>query len=458
MAGTMTTIPVATTFTSTYAGTYDAWNRLVSLTNGMTTVATYNYDGLNRRIVKGIYTGGSLDHNEHAYYNESWQIVEVRKEVSGTQSGNPLEQYVWHPFYVDAPVLRDYDSATSGSQTRYYYVFDAVFNVTAIISTSGSVVERYTYTPFGRVTFLDSSFSASTPQQSSVANMLTYKGGQLDAESGFFFHRHRYYHPALGVFICRDPIGYRDNTMSLYEYTHSNPINRVDPYGLKCLKCERGPGTYLWGQMFDKLDDLFVDDLVVTSVMINDERSIDIRLKPLTLKFKTWTQTGLYLVQHRTGGTAAASWPFVVVMPACEGPGPGKCIMMLDENGSTIKMYDYVSGHKVLESTYTIYEFPKPVSYQRRTQEQRPGRNCTVALVGGDAPMVSTGNPFQQAEMVLTQSWLLVDSSDNGTVDIWPNHLTFSLGPLPGWQSGTFTPGAWENTDPAPISREYYPR
>ncbi len=112
-AGNMTTIPIPTNLTSSYTAVYDAWNRLVSLANGSTTVETYAYDGLSRRVVKGVYVSGALDHNEHAYFNENWQILEVRKEVSGTINSNPLEQYIWHPFYIDALVLRDYDVTTS---------------------------------------------------------------------------------------------------------------------------------------------------------------------------------------------------------------------------------------------------------------------------------------------------------------------------------------------------------
>jgi YD repeat-containing protein len=123
----MTTIPIPSSPTSGYTATYDAWNRLVSLASGSTTVATYAYDGLSRRIVKGLYVSGTLDHNEHAYFNEHWQILEVRKEVGGTQNTNPLEQYVWHPHYIDAPIMRDYDGATSGSPMRYYYAFDATY-------------------------------------------------------------------------------------------------------------------------------------------------------------------------------------------------------------------------------------------------------------------------------------------------------------------------------------------
>ncbi|MBY0589557.1 hypothetical protein K2X85_20470 [bacterium] len=45
-----------------------------------TTVAEYEYDGLNRRIVKSLGTGTVKD---HYYFNEDWQELEVRKEASG---------------------------------------------------------------------------------------------------------------------------------------------------------------------------------------------------------------------------------------------------------------------------------------------------------------------------------------------------------------------------------------
>ncbi len=102
----MTAIPKPSALTSVFTATYDAWNRMVAPTGGSNTVATYQYDGLNRRTIKGIYASGSLDHNKHAYFNEEWQILEVRKEVSGTINSNPLEQCVWHPFYIDALLVR----------------------------------------------------------------------------------------------------------------------------------------------------------------------------------------------------------------------------------------------------------------------------------------------------------------------------------------------------------------
>ena len=102
------------------------------------------YDGLGRRIVRAVYSGGSLDHKIHYYYNEDWQLVEERKEVSGTEYTDPLNQYLWHPYYIDALAVRWYYAVSNGtvSQTEYYNLHDANFNLTAIANSSGTVVER----------------------------------------------------------------------------------------------------------------------------------------------------------------------------------------------------------------------------------------------------------------------------------------------------------------------------
>jgi RHS repeat-associated protein len=226
----MTAIPIPTNLTSTYTGVYDAWNRLISLTSGSTTIATYAYDGLNRRVTKGVYVSGTLDHNEDAYFNESWQLLEVRKTVSGTINSNPLEQYVWHPVYIDAPVLRDYDATISGTPTRYYFAYDGNQNITAVTNSAGGAVERYYYSPYGTLTFLDASFAPIAGNQSSIANSVTYTGQRFDADTGLYCFRFRTYHSALGLFVQRD--GSDHAPLNLYEYTHSMPTVSLDPSGL----------------------------------------------------------------------------------------------------------------------------------------------------------------------------------------------------------------------------------
>ena len=219
--------------TAVWGCQYDAWNRLVRVINVAMAqdVARYEYDGLNRRVVKNVFDGGSLDHRLHFYYNESWQLLEVRREEDSTESEDPVEQFVWHPYYIDALATRFWDAAADGqSIEQHYFTHDANFNVTAALDDSGDAVERYHYSPYGEVTFLDDVFDPIA--ESDIDNWHLYTGRERDPETGLQLNRNRYYHPSLGRWISRDPIGYEGSEWNLYEYVTSMPTIEVDSAGL----------------------------------------------------------------------------------------------------------------------------------------------------------------------------------------------------------------------------------
>lgn len=118
---------------------------------------------------------------------------------------------------------------------------DANFNVTAAVedTTGAPVVERYNYTPYGEVTFLDASF-ANPSSTSAIGNEFLYTGRRRDPETGLQYSRRRYYHPPLGRWLTQDPIGY-DGGWNLYAYVDGAPIVAVDPSGTlskkECEKC-----------------------------------------------------------------------------------------------------------------------------------------------------------------------------------------------------------------------------
>ena len=122
----------------------DAWNRLIVADDENGHVHRFEYDGLGRRIVRDPDgTANTIDY----YYNESWQLVEERKDGSSY----PLAQYVWHPEYVDALALRWYDEDVDGSGVlEQYSLHDAQYSVRAVTDDAGSVLERYIYTPYGQ--------------------------------------------------------------------------------------------------------------------------------------------------------------------------------------------------------------------------------------------------------------------------------------------------------------------
>jgi RHS repeat-associated protein len=241
-AGNMTEIPQPTDPTlSSYLLSYDAWNRLVEVKDGTSTVLKMRYDGLGRRIARiaivpgGGRGGGTIDVPTDYYYNEQWQLLEER--YNGDV--DPRAQYVWHPYYIDALAVRYWDSDTDGSyggtnEGAQYYCQDANYNVTAVTNSLGTVLERYNYTPYGEVTFLDQIFAPLSTQASAIGNTHLYTGRERDPETGLQLNRHRYYASHLGRWLTRDPIGYGEGA-NLYLYVHTRPTTSVDANGLDSM-------------------------------------------------------------------------------------------------------------------------------------------------------------------------------------------------------------------------------
>jgi RHS repeat-associated protein len=202
--------------------TYDAWNRLVSVSGSPG--VTHAYDALGRRV-KETRGGAVTD----LYYSDQWQVVEERT------NGTPYAQYVWSPVYVDAMILRDRDAngqTGDGLEERLYVMQDANWNVTGVMTPVGNVLERYVYDPYGVPTVLNpTTWLAQDPN--SYKWTYLHQGGRFDNASGLYSFRHRDLSPTLGRWIQMDPIRYAAEDLNLYRVV---PVNRVDPTGLLSLE------------------------------------------------------------------------------------------------------------------------------------------------------------------------------------------------------------------------------
>jgi RHS repeat-associated protein len=61
-----------------------------------------------------------------------------------------------------------------------------------------------------------------------------YRGEQFDSDLGLYYLRARYYNPATGRFLSRDPEdGLPTDPASLHKYLYANgdPVNKIDPRG-----------------------------------------------------------------------------------------------------------------------------------------------------------------------------------------------------------------------------------
>jgi len=104
---------------------------------------------------------------------------------------------------------------------------------TTAYATSGTILDQYHYGAYGEPATTDAA----------TGNPFRYTGRYLDAETGLYYYRARYYSSKIGRFLQTDPIGTKDD-LDLYAYTGNDPVNEADPTG-RCTgsHIENGDGT-----------------------------------------------------------------------------------------------------------------------------------------------------------------------------------------------------------------------
>jgi len=171
---------------------YDQANRLTS-----TATYAYNGDGLRTaKTVSGITT------------TETWDT----STSIPTLLTDGTTAYIYGPDGL--PIEQ-----VSASGTLYYH-HDQLGSTRALTNSSGAVVASYTYDPYGNL----------KAQTGTVDTPLRWNGQYQDSESGLYYLRARYYDPATGQFLSRDPLV--AVTGSAYGYAADNPLNVVDHLGL----------------------------------------------------------------------------------------------------------------------------------------------------------------------------------------------------------------------------------
>ena len=84
------------------------------------------------------------------------KAVSIQKDRSlfGTSKVQPLQQYVWSPVGENLLVGMDRTPEEAGAgvlSERHYIQQDPLGNVTALVSPTGAVEERYAYDPYGLI-------------------------------------------------------------------------------------------------------------------------------------------------------------------------------------------------------------------------------------------------------------------------------------------------------------------
>jgi RHS repeat-associated protein len=228
--------------TNTYV--WDSGTRLASIHNGDTTVASFQYDCLGRRIGKTINatTMGFVYDRDN-----------VAQELIGVSPTAPIKTHLLTGG-LDQVFLR-LEGNTGTSQQSV--LSDANNHTIGLLNASQSSSVNYTYEPYGATV---SSAANENPQQ--------YTGREkdnADSAGGLYYYRARYYMPGIARFISPDPLGWASGQTNRYAYAGGDPISLRDPSGLDGVMRPFGKrfgGGFGGGpRWFDRDDDSGIDAL-----------------------------------------------------------------------------------------------------------------------------------------------------------------------------------------------------
>lgn len=202
--------------------TYDAHDNLITYRDAEYEIS-YTYDAEGRRLSKTVNGEKTL------YVNDAHSPV-AQVVIEAQKNQNIKAFYVY-----GLSRLCQFHLAT---QTFQFYLYDYPDrNVTAIVDMNQQVCNYYSYEAFGSI-------------KSSICttlNHFTFAGENYEKETKLIYLRNRYYDPETGRFLSPDPrLGKKLNPQSFnpYTYVENNPLNFIDPLGLKSAQfCAYPPGT-----------------------------------------------------------------------------------------------------------------------------------------------------------------------------------------------------------------------
>jgi len=186
---------------------------------GMNANYLYNFKGeRSAKLVNGVQT--------HFIFDLNGQLI-----AEADSNGVVQREYV----YLNGQRL-----ASLVNDTLYYVHTDHLGTPIALTDEAGLVQWQASYTPFGK----------TVVEVNNIDNNSRFPGQYFDSETGLHYNYFRDYDPEIGRYIQSDPIGLNGG-INTYGYVAQNPINLVDPDGLRYRTVRpknRKPNGYQPGQ------------------------------------------------------------------------------------------------------------------------------------------------------------------------------------------------------------------
>ena len=191
-----------------------AWNaqyQLLSVSTNGAFAESWTWDALGRRA-STTTAEGMVRH----VYDGNQCIADL------DESGSVVRSYTWGPGIDN---LLSVVVADGNGQPRVYYALtDHQNTVHGFVDAAGALVASYVYDAWGNV--LESTVSVPALAD----NRYLFQGREYSWTTGLYNFRARWYDPATGRWLSKDPIGINGG-MNLYVFCGNNPVCFCDPNG-----------------------------------------------------------------------------------------------------------------------------------------------------------------------------------------------------------------------------------
>jgi RHS repeat-associated protein len=204
---------------------WDFKDRLQQVDLGGGGTAWYLYDASGERVRKVVQRQNGIRQKERVYLGS----FEKYREYDGTGETVTLERETLHVMDGERRIalvenhFRGNDA--SPAQLARYQLGNHLSSASLELDDVGHVISYEEYYPYG-----STSYQAGRTVAEVSLKRYRYTGKERDEETGFSYHRARYYSPWLCRWTAPDPIGIEDG-LNVYAYVGGQPTIKFDAAG-----------------------------------------------------------------------------------------------------------------------------------------------------------------------------------------------------------------------------------
>ena len=200
-------------------------NRLKEVRQSGTTIGTYEYDYLGRRVKRTA--GGATE----TYVYDGWNLA-----VSYTGGSTRKHTYTWGTDNGTGGIGALIACRKISNGKDHVYFYDGHGNVTQVMNQSGTIVAHYEYDAFGNLTKNVNQDGSGFNDE----NPFRFSTKFFNDETDHYYYGYRHYDPRDGRWLNRDPIGERGGA-NLYAFVGNNGMNWMDYLGREPMPIPTAP-------------------------------------------------------------------------------------------------------------------------------------------------------------------------------------------------------------------------